>query len=577
MAEKKLSPRQRMINMMYLVLTALLALNVSKEVLQSFFEVNTGIVRTTSNFDSQNSELYYTLDNAASQNPIKYKEVRDQAFEIKEAADILHESIQKMKYELVKEVDPKVALGDKKDLLDEKGKLKEDAGTTAEWSELSDSEKKKKIGYLSNKKNRSASGKLFLTFDPLTENEEDQEAFKLKKSLLEYRDLLNDRSQGNITLINSINDVFDIDRSDFGKTQNQSWEQYNFEDMPAVGALTILSKIQSDIRNMESNVVSFLGSNLIAGDLKFDAGAEAIHKSPGVVFINETFNAEIFLAAKNSQNPQILVGEYDSLSDGRFEMRGEYETIEVRNGKGYYSTKATTQGMKEWGGLIIMKTETGDKKYPFKGSYMVHKVEGIVSIDMMNKVFRGFDNPITVSVPGYTADKIDVRCSDCQTKPKKINGKKGEWTINPKTLTKTPKDLLTLYVKGEDGAWKKMGTKALRVIKVPDPKITFGLGDDNKGSRAEIIMGRVYANSGDKDLAQKIKYKVLSYSWKKGAAKQYTDATSKDGSFDDKFKKGVESSQIGQSMIIKDVVYKQKKCPSCKPIKMDDKYVIEIE
>ena len=76
-------------------------------------------------------------------------------------------------------------------------------------------------------------------------------------------------------------------------------------------------------------------------------------------------------------------------------MRGEYETIEVRNGKGYYSTKATTQGMKEWGGLIIMKTETGDKKYPFKGSYMVHKVEGIVSIDMMNKVFRGFDNPIT--------------------------------------------------------------------------------------------------------------------------------------------------------------------------------------
>ena len=165
MAEKRLSPRQRMINMMYLVLTALLALNVSKEVLQSFFEVNTGIVRTTSNFDSQNSELYYTLDNAASQNPVKYKEVRDQAFEIKEAADILHESIQKMKYELVKEVDQKVALGDKKDLLDEKGKLKEDAGTTAEWSELSDSEKKKKIGYLSNKKNRTASGKLFLTFE----------------------------------------------------------------------------------------------------------------------------------------------------------------------------------------------------------------------------------------------------------------------------------------------------------------------------------------------------------------------------------------------------------------------------
>ena len=50
MASGKLSPRQKMINMMYLVLTALLALNVSKEVLNSFFEVNRGIERTTSTF-----------------------------------------------------------------------------------------------------------------------------------------------------------------------------------------------------------------------------------------------------------------------------------------------------------------------------------------------------------------------------------------------------------------------------------------------------------------------------------------------------------------------------------------------
>ena len=66
MAGGRLTPRQKMINMMYLVLTALLALNVSKEVLQSFFEVNKGIERTTTSFDSKNQETYFAFDNAGS-------------------------------------------------------------------------------------------------------------------------------------------------------------------------------------------------------------------------------------------------------------------------------------------------------------------------------------------------------------------------------------------------------------------------------------------------------------------------------------------------------------------------------
>ena len=72
MAGGKLSPRQKMINMMYLVLTALLALNVSKEVLNSFFEVNKGIERTTTNFDLKNGDTYADFDNAAT-TPIEKK------------------------------------------------------------------------------------------------------------------------------------------------------------------------------------------------------------------------------------------------------------------------------------------------------------------------------------------------------------------------------------------------------------------------------------------------------------------------------------------------------------------------
>ena len=83
MAGGNLSPRQKMINMMYLVLTALLALNVSKEVLNSFFEVNNGIERTTNNFTSKNESTYAAFENAAANNPTKYSAVRDKAYSIK--------------------------------------------------------------------------------------------------------------------------------------------------------------------------------------------------------------------------------------------------------------------------------------------------------------------------------------------------------------------------------------------------------------------------------------------------------------------------------------------------------------
>lgn len=83
MAGGNLSPRQKMINMMYLVLTALLALNVSKEVLNSFFEVNTGVVRTTTNFTSKNMESYNDFTAAAELNPVKAGPFKDQAFAVK--------------------------------------------------------------------------------------------------------------------------------------------------------------------------------------------------------------------------------------------------------------------------------------------------------------------------------------------------------------------------------------------------------------------------------------------------------------------------------------------------------------
>ena len=99
MASGSLSPRQKMINMMYLVLTALLALNVSKEVLNSFFEQFETTEKRINVTEKKINEIHTKLDNATNQERVKpYK---DLVYQIKPEADELSDFVQEMKYSLV--------------------------------------------------------------------------------------------------------------------------------------------------------------------------------------------------------------------------------------------------------------------------------------------------------------------------------------------------------------------------------------------------------------------------------------------------------------------------------------------
>ena len=257
MAGGNLSPRQKMINMMYLVLTALLALNVSKEVLNSFFEVNKGIERTTTNFNAKNASTYAAFDNAATNNPEKYQEVRDKAYLIKNKADAANLFIQEMKYSLVAKVDKnKVYFGSESDIYADDGRLKEElAVVDKKFSELDSPQKYMSIAYLKNKSNRYASQDLFYP-NKLTKPGVKKSATELKEKIEDYRDFLIGLVVDNQGLIDNINIVFDVSNR-VGK-EEKNWETYNFVDMPSVSALTILSKIQSDLRNTEADVIDYL-------------------------------------------------------------------------------------------------------------------------------------------------------------------------------------------------------------------------------------------------------------------------------------------------------------------------------
>jgi len=465
MASNNLSPRQRMINMMYLVLTALLALNVSKEVLNSFFEVNKGIERTTNNFKSKNSETYAAFDNAASNNPVKYKEVRDLVFSLKSESEDIIMYLQEMKYNLVNEADGNVCLGYPGDVLDENGKPKEESIIEGKiFSDLTPQQKMLPIAYLNAKSDRYASSQLFLDKKVVKSN---QVAYLLSEKIRLFKDKLISAVPENANLVSTINQVCDVEPRKKSDGNEEDWEVYNFNDMPAVGALTILSKIQSDLRNIEADVIDYLKRNIDAKTLKFSSAEGVQIPNSNFVLKGDSFRAQIFISGKDdAQNPEIYVGEYDSLGGGVYEMRGEYETVKVVNGKGMFSKRTISEGKKKWGGLIVKKTESGNKYFPFVGEYLVAAKQAVAAPTNMNVLYTQVDNPIKVSVPGYSAAQIIATTSNGTIRA--VDKRKGEWIVRPDKLQREEAPVINLYV-NDEGKRKSMGSVDFKVKDVPDP------------------------------------------------------------------------------------------------------------
>ena len=281
---------------------------------------------------------------------------------------------------------------------------------------------------------------------------------------LEYRNFVIELADSNQSLINEIRMVCDVSNKGSGK-KLQKWEEYNFVDMPAVGALTILSKIQSDLLNIESDIINYLKRNIDAKSLKFTSAEGIQIPKTNFVLRGDSFRSEIFITAKNeNQNPEIYVGEYDSLGGGVYEMKGDYDTVKVVNGKGIFAKRTKSEGNQKWGGLIIMKTETGKKIYPFSGEYLVAAKTAVVSPVNMNILYREVDNPLKISVPGYTAGEITAVIDN--GKLTSIKKSFGEYSARP---SKRGKALVTLYANVDDKR-TRMGSVEFRVKDVPPPK-----------------------------------------------------------------------------------------------------------
>ncbi len=426
MIRKKLSPRQKMINLMYVVLMAMLALNVSSDVLEGFKRVDEGLSRTKDNSATQNEAIYKELEAAMKQNPEKTRQWYEKARLVRQMSDSLYMLAENLKWEIVREVD-----GDDADLNEIKGRDNLEAATHVMLA--------------------PGVGK----------------GSQLKKAIESYRDgitaMINDETQKNI-----IKSDLSTDVPKKAQLMGKNWEEYMFENMPVAAAVTQLTKLQTDVRHAEGEMLHQLVANIDVKDVRVNEIQALVIPTAQTVVRGGKFSAQIIMAAVDTtQRPEIYVGNTLLKSEN-----GRYETI--CGSTGDFTLK----------GYLVMKNGNGETiRREFSQPYTVVEPSATVSATMMNMLYAGYQNPISVSVPGVPSNRISLSMTNG-------NLTKKDGSSYVAVPSKVGEDVTFTVTAQNDGRRQEMGKFTFHVRKLPDPT-GYLQYTDAKGNSTRFKGGRI--------------------------------------------------------------------------------------
>jgi gliding motility-associated protein GldM len=346
-------PRQLMINLMYLVLTALLALNVSAEVMNAFFSLDKGLKNSRSIVEKNNENIMAGIDKQAdaykNENNEKYRNQAKQAIQVSNEFVAYIEDIRKTLFEKAKgpsKVDPDIP----KDIRnkDITTKMFVIDGLGAEIENKINETRAKMLGFADNDKGVEAS--LPLAVEALPAN-----------------------------------------------TEMKSWSEFKFKQMPIAAVFPILGKIQSDAKNSATAVLNYCNVKVGGQEFRPDAFEPVISANKSYVIQGEKYEADIFLSAysKSADNITITAGG---------------SGLAVKEGKAHYETTPTGVGERSYNVSINVKNPlTGEvKNYSKEFKYEVGQRSVAVSLDKMNVFYIGVDNPVSVSAAGVSSNDVKV-------------------------------------------------------------------------------------------------------------------------------------------------------------------------
>ena len=455
MAIKKrpVSPRQKMINLMYIVLLAMLALNVSTEVLQGFAVVQESLDRTTRNASSENEAIYGSFKDQMAANPEKVREWFAKATQVRDMSDSLYNFAEALKVAIVKEAD----------------------GPDGD------------VHNIDNTDNIDAAGTVMLS--PIS-----GKGRKLYNAINSYRDRIltyvTDPRQREIIMSNLSTKV-PRHKNNLGK----NWQEYMFENMPVAAAVTLLSKLQNDVRYAEGEVLHTLVSNIDMKDIRVNKLAAFVVPEKTTLYPGERFMANIVMAAVDTtQQPEIYVNG-----------------ARVNTHNGQYSFTAGGVGEHQFSGYILMRNARGDVlRRNFLQKYSVIPVPGgaTIAADLMNVLYAGYSNPMSVSVPGVPQNGVSVS----MTGGRLIAKGAGRYVAVPSAVGHD----VTFRVTARDGdKTRSFPPFTFKVRKLPDPTPYIALGTDRyKGGNLTKagLMGASTLNAAIDDGLLDIQFRVTGFS-----------------------------------------------------------------
>ncbi len=424
------TPRQKMINMMYIVLTAMLALNVAAEVLEAFKVVDISLLQTFETVNMKNAQVYARFEQAFAENETRVGVWKDKADIVKSNTDSLILYIGNLKKEMVLYAGASPVTKDRP-LTDDKFFLATNEGDTLIISKGDDLNSPSE--YMITQKNATLLK---------------EELNKFRSSLISFVDENDQDLRSNLTTTLDTSDP-PVKMKEGG--ESKSWETELFLNKPLIAILTLLSKIQIDIKNSEANVINYLYSQIDAGAFLFNKlGAKVIPNS-SIILQGDEYIADVFLAAEDTtQQPEILIGN---------------RPMPVHDGKTTYRVKTTEPGVFSWSGLIKYKTPTGEiRNYPFEQKYQVTQPSVTMSATRMNVFYRGLDNPFNVGGGGIPQEDLEITMTN-GTVQKRGDG----YIIKPNEIDEQGLRTTVSVYASIGGERRLMGSSNWRVKRVPDP------------------------------------------------------------------------------------------------------------
>ena len=448
------SPRQRMINLMYLVFIAMMALNMGKEVLSAFGLMNEKLQTANERYQLTNEAAFAELERKEQEKPEDYKEALEKARQVRELSNEYYAYLNTLKEEVMSQASNKTdyQVMDKSDFLDEKF-FKTD-GLKPEGQKFLDEINKYRTQLVS----------LLGAKD------------EALKKIIEERFSTGEN-----------NKVKDREGNTVG------WVQYNYEGFPYIASVTKFSQLQSDIRQTEQDFYKAMLGEKMKEELSMKHYTTLLEQTRGAYYTNQQFDGAIVLGRKdNSTKPKRV----DLTLDGRKLSESEVEVVE---GKIRLKVNTGNVGEHKIAGTLYYEQDGQETPVEVAQSFTTipRPNEAVISADKMNVVYRGVVNPMTSSMPGVPDSQVTASAPG-------LSRKSGPNYIMKPNVGSAE---VTINVTGTFEGQKFSSSKKFRVKDIPKPEgAILRTTGAVKLAKANILAGElsVAFNDFDFDLSTRV-------------------------------------------------------------------------